>query len=269
MLHQAKTLKGYSLQGLDGDIGMVKEFYFDDHHWTIRYLVAEPDRQYGDHKVLISPHALKAVSAKEKTIAVDLTKKRIQESPSWDNDKPVSRQRQFEENYYSYYGWPAYWEGPFQWGDYPYLGGPYPVRTKSGPGGKKTDSHLRSTDQVTGYFIHALDGDLGYVDDFLIDDETWAIRYLIVDTRNWWPGRKVLISPRWVDNVSWEKSKVSVHLSREVIRQSPEFQAGSLVTREYETELHGHYNHRGYWVDELAPSGIASAPVFSKKEKMY
>jgi hypothetical protein len=263
MLHQAKTLKGYSLHGIDGEIGKVKEFYFDDHHWTIRYLVAETDSPIGNKKVLISPYALKAVSEGEKRIAVDLTKKQIQESPSWDKDKPVSRQ--FEEKYYAYYGWPVYWGGPFMWGSQPFmvLNGPRSLETA--PSEKKGDLHLRGTDQVTGYFIQASDGDIGHVDDFMIDDETWAIRYLIVDTRNWLPDKKVLISPRWIESVSWDQSKVLVHLSRETIKKSPKFWDGFLMTREYETELHGHYNHRGYWVEESHASFGDPAPLFSKK----
>ena len=112
---------------------------------------------------------------------------------------------------------------------------------------------MRSTHQVTDYHIQASDGEIGHVEDFIIDDETWAIRYLIVDTRNWWPGKKVLLSPQWIESVSWEEGKVYVDLLRETIRQSPEYTEGSLLTREYETGLHRHYNSHGYWIDEKTP----------------
>ena len=105
---------------------------------------------------------------------------------------------------------------------------------------------------MSGYNIHASDGEIGHVEDFVIDDETWAIRYLVVDTRNWWPGEKVLISPRWIERVSWDLSKVFVSLSRDAIRQSPQYSEESLLTREYETSLHGHYNRKGYWIEETA-----------------
>ena len=111
---------------------------------------------------------------------------------------------------------------------------------------------MRSTHDVSGYHIHATDGEIGHVDDFMIDDETWAIRYLIVDTRNWWPGKRVLVSPQWIDRVSWSDSKVFVNLSREAIRQSPEYRMESLPTRAYETGLHLHYDRLGYWLDEPA-----------------
>lgn len=101
--------------------------------------------------------------------------------------------------------------------------------------------------EVTGYPIQAADGEIGHVEDFVLDDETWTIRYLIVDTRNWWPGKKVLVSPRWIERVSWSERKVFVNLPREIIKQSPEFTEDSLITRDYETALHRHYHVEGYW----------------------
>jgi hypothetical protein len=117
---------------------------------------------------------------------------------------------------------------------------------------KAWDPNLRSTHDVSGHNIQASDGQIGHIDDFILDDETWAIRYLIIDTRNWWPGKKVLISPRWIDHINWSESKVFVNLLRETIRQSPEYTDESLLTRDYEIELHQRYNLPGYWGDELA-----------------
>src|SRR5665811_1149696 len=119
MLNKIKTLKGYKLHSLDGEIGKVEEFYFDDLHWTIRYLIADKGNWLMGRQVLISPYALIAVNKEEQFITIDLTKKQIEDSPSLDSDKPVSRQ--FEETYYNYYEWPIYWGGPFVWGPYPYL----------------------------------------------------------------------------------------------------------------------------------------------------
>ena len=114
----------------------------------------------------------------------------------------------------------------------------------------KWDSHLRSTIEVNSYNIQASDGEIGHVEDFIIDDETWAIRYLVIDTHNWWPGKKVLVSPQWIERVSWSDSKVFVNLSRESIKNSPEYTEESLITRDYETILYQHYKRQGYWVDE-------------------
>ena len=248
MLGKAKTLKGYKLDSLDGEIGMVKEFYFDDRHWTIRYLVADTGNWLTGRHVLISPYALVAVVREEQHITIDLTKKQIEDSPSLNSDKPVSRQ--FEEAYYGYYGWPGYWGGPYMWGFYPYIVRDREKWKKSTPVEKAWDPHLRSTHDVSGHHIQAEDDEIGHVEDFIIDDETWAIRYLIIDTRNWWPGKKVLVSPQWIERVSWDESKVFVDLPRETIKQSPEYTEESLLTRDYETGLHRHYNRQGYWVDE-------------------
>jgi hypothetical protein len=250
MLSKAKPLKGYKLVSLDGEIGTVKEFYFDDHHWTIRYLVADTGTWLMGRQVLISPYSLVAVNKEEQHITVDLTRKQIEDSPSLNSDKPVSRQ--FEKTYYGYYGWPMYWGGPYMWGSYPYIVRDREKWGKSTQVKKAWDPHLRSTDDVSGHNIQAADGEIGHVEDFIVDDETWAIRYLIIDTRNWWPGKKVLISPKWIERVSWSESKVFVNLLRETIKQSPEYTEESPLTRDYETKLHRHYNRQEYWDDEPA-----------------
>ena len=251
MPYKAKTLTGYTLHSLDGEIGKVKEFYFDDHHWTIRYLVADTGNWLTGRQVLIPPHALVAVNKEEQYISINLTKKKIKDSPPLDSDKPVSLQ--FEDSFYGYYGSLAYWGGGS------YMAGTNPSVNMSGrndrefnQGDKAWNPHLRSTHTVSGYNIQAVDGDIGHVADFIIDDETWVIRYLIIDTRNWLPGKKILVSPQWIESVIWNDSKVSVNLLCETIRQSPEYTDESLLTRNYETELHRHYDRKGYWIDESA-----------------
>ena len=250
MLHKVKTLTGYTLDSLDGEIGTATEFYFDDQHWTIRYLVVDTGNWLMDRQVLLSPHALVTVIRDEQQIVIDLTKKQIQDSPSLNSDKPVSRQ--FEEAYYEYYGLPPYWGGPHVWGALPYLVRNRQERSDAAQVEKAWDPHLLSTHDVTGHHIHAADGEIGHVDDFVIDDETWTIRYLIIDTRNWWPGKMVLVSPQWIERVSWSEAKLFVSLSREDIKQSPEYTEDTLLTRDYETGLHRHYERQGYWVGERA-----------------
>jgi uncharacterized protein YrrD len=253
MLHKAKTLGKYKLHSLDGEMGRVNDFYFDDERWTVRYLVADTGNWLRGRLVLISPYALVAAIKDEGHIAVHLTKNQIEESPSIFTDKPVSRQ--FEEVYHEHYGWSSYWGGPFAWGAYPY---PYPapaaairkVERSAGDRENEWDPHLRSVRKVTGYHVQASDGEIGHVDDFVIDDFTWAIRYLIVDTRNWWPGKKVLVSPLWIERVSWSEARVFVNLTREAVRQAPEYTGDSVLNREYETSLHGHYGREGYWISE-------------------
>jgi uncharacterized protein YrrD len=250
MLIKAKTLKGYQLESLDGDIGKVKEFYFDDRHWAVRYLVAETGSWLMDRSVLISPYALGAVNEDQYTIVVSLTKKQIENSPLSKSDQPVSRQ--FEDSYNSYYGWPSYWSGVGMWGASPVIPRNREIAMGSEYVEKPLDLHLRSTHDVTNHRIQATDDEIGHVEDFIIDDETWAIRYLIINTRNWWPGKKVLISPGWIDSVSWSESKVFVNVSRESIKTSPDYTDELLPTRDYEDLLHRHYKRQVYWVDEVA-----------------
>jgi uncharacterized protein YrrD len=249
MLNKTKTLKGYTLHALDGEIGRVKDFYFDDRHWTVRYLVAETGNWLTGRQVLISPHALGHVTNGEQRITVELTKKQIEDSPSLNSDKPVSRQ--FEEAYYEHYGWPTYWGGPYMWGSYRHIVRDREKWRESTREEKAWDPHLRSAHDVSGHHIQAVDGEIGHVEDFILDDETWAIRYLIVNTRNWWADRLVLLSPQWIERVSWSESRVYVNLPRDRIKQSPEY-TESTPTRNYETGLYLHYNRLGYWIDEPA-----------------
>lgn len=255
MLRKAKELNGYKLSARDGEIGNVKDFYFDDQSWTIRYLVAETGGWLSSRQVLISPYALHAADDTAGAVPVELTKEQIENSPDLASDKPVSRQ--YEIQYYSYYGWPMYWNGPYAWGstDYPTRGG---GRWTQPPRGQDAgDPHLRSTGDVAGHHIGAEDGEIGHVEDFLIDDETWTIRYLVVDTRNWWPGKQVLISPQWIERVSWRDEKVFINLPRETIKRAPEYTGESPVTRDYETALYGHYNRETYWGEYAAKNTTA------------
>lgn len=250
MLIKTKALGGYTLHSLDGELGKVKEFFFDDTHWTVRYLVADTGMWLPGRQVLISPHALAGVNSEAKHIAVNLTRKQIEDSPSLDSDKPVSRQ--FEEAYYGYYGWPMYWDGACMWGAYPYIVRDREELIETAQSKKAWDPHLRSTHAVSGYHVQATDGGIGHINDFIIDDKTWAIRYLVVDTQNWWPGKKVLVSPRWIGSVSWNDSKVFVNLTREAIKRAPEYTDWSLLTREFEDNLHKHYEREGNGESEPA-----------------
>ncbi|MBF0362386.1 MAG: PRC-barrel domain-containing protein [Oligoflexia bacterium] len=252
MLEKIKKIKGYKLNALDGEIGSVKEFYFDDHYWTIRYLVAETGSWLTGKQVLISPYALININNFEKSISINLSKKQIENSPSLNSDIPVSKQ--FEEEYYNYYGWPTYLNGPYMWGSHHQIIRDHKKWEKSTSTKKAFDHNLRSTYEVSGYRIQATDEEIGHVDDFVIDDETWTIRYLIIATNNWWPGKTVMISPQWIKRVSWSESKVYVNLSAISIKNSPEYTEESLIDRDYETKLYLHYKHQGYWGQESSNS---------------
>lgn len=248
MLTNSKTLTKYRLNGLDGEVGSIEEFFFDDKFWTVRYLVANAGSWFNRKQVLISPYFLVLVDHKLEFINVNLTRDEIKNSPPVESDKPVSRQ--FEDVYYDYYGAPAYYGGPFVWGPLSSITHDRDAWKTMKAGEKSWDSNLRSSKDVKGHNIHASDGDIGHVDDFIIDDESWSIRYMVIDTKNWLPGKKVLISPQWIDRISWEESKVFVDLTREAIRNAPEYDGDMIITREYERKLYDYYKRQGYWMEE-------------------
>jgi hypothetical protein len=246
MLIKSKDLKGYKLGAKDGFIGKTKEFYFDDKYWTIRYLVADTGGWLSNRAVLISPYSLESIDLDEQVIYINLTKHEIEHGPSLLSDQPVSHQ--FEESYNGYYGWPMYWGGYYPWGMSPYIekgGRDAPASYK-----RHWDPHLRSTHSVAGYHIQAFDGEIGHIQDFIIDDTTWAIRYLVIKTANWLAGKEVLISPQWIENISWVESKVFLSLSKEEIRTSPEYSAEAFLNRAYENDLYAHYQRDAYWNSE-------------------
>jgi hypothetical protein len=250
MLRSVNDLKGLNLRATDGEIGSVDQFYFDDETWTIRYLVVNAGNWLVGRMVLISPISLGTVDWAAKQLEVTLTRKQIENSPNIDTHKPVSRQHEAE--FLGYYGYPFYWSGAHLWE--PVL---HPadlsertttVEARSKPKQESIDRHLRSTNEVSGYYIQAVDGEIGHVEDFLVDEETWSIRYMVVDTRNWWAGKKVLVSPQWIDSISWKESKVHVDLSRETIKDGPEYDDSAPVTRQYEELLFGNHDRGGYWL---------------------
>jgi hypothetical protein len=247
-------LKDFVIRAIDGDIGAVHQLYFDDETWGIRYLVVDTGGWLGGRRVLISPFSITRTDWDAKRLDVALTKKQVENSPDIDTHQPVSRQH--EAAYLGYFGFPYYWGGPFLWGTAYYPTGvavPTTLSAETLPDRirrESTDSHLRSTEAITGYHIEAADGEIGHVDGFVVDDEAWAIRYIEVATRNWLPGKKVLVSPAWIERVSWHDSKVYVDLSREAIRNGPEYIASRPITREYENRLYFHYGRPPYWRHE-------------------
>jgi sporulation protein YlmC with PRC-barrel domain len=247
MARTVSDLKGLTIAATDGDIGSVQDLYFDDISWTVRYLVVDTGGWLPGRQVLISPMGTTGPGAQDR-IPVRLTRAQVEQSPSVEADEPVNRQ--YELRYSRYYGYPDYWAGPYRWGATPYadevIPTPPDLTVESVPP-ESGDPHLRSARDVMGYYLEATDGDLGHVDDFIVDDREWAIRYMVVDTRNWWPGKKVLVSPEWIREVSWPDSRVYVDLSREGIKSAPEFDPARPLEREYEGRLYDHHRRRRYW----------------------
>lgn len=253
MLRSIKNLTDYRIESIDGNIGHVDSFLFDDRNWTIRYLIIDTGTWLPGRKVLIVPSALGEPEGQAEVFPVELTRDEIENSPDIDTDKSVSRQHEIE--LHKYYDWAPYWGGSLGAGVSPYA----PVDTFADKemearhdAGIKTkekgESHLRSTHEVIGYKIHAEDGLIGHIDDFIAQEKDWIIRYIVADTRNWLPGRKVLVPPDWIKEIDWRNSEVVANVKKEVIKSSPDYDPAAPVNREYETRLYDYYGRPKYWL---------------------
>ncbi len=238
MLYRVRQIEGSQLHALDGDIGHVEECYFDDQEWQIRYLIVNTGSWLLGKEVLISPHAVKKVDLDKKTISLDLTVEKIRNSPDIDTDKPISKRKQAE--YHTYYGFPVYPAGMVI---------PMVPETETSEK-EEVDTHLRSSHEVRGYHIEATDGPIGHVEDFVIDEQAWVIRYIIVDTRNFLPGKKVVLAPIWIKKIDWSESKVSVNIERKVIKEAPEYDLSKPIDRGYEHKLFDYYGTVKYWLED-------------------
>lgn len=263
MLRNLQDLEQFKITATDGEIGKVKDFYFEDDTWVVRYFVVETGTWLASRQVLISPISVYQPDWVGQTLPVSITQDQVRNSPHIDADKPVSRQN--EEQYLGYYGYPAYWGGEGLWG-----AGLYPEAMMPGFAGHGVDRvtrerqleaylreerirhrndnpHLRSCAAVNGYHIEATDGEIGHVASFLVDDETWAIRYLVVDTSNWWMGQKVLVAPPWITGVQWSEQTVTVDLSREAIKSAPAYDPAVAWDLDQDQRLYRHHGRTGYW----------------------
>jgi uncharacterized protein YrrD len=264
MLHSVKELHDFAVGATDGQIGEVKDVYFDDERWTVRYMVVDTGGWLSGRRVLISPISVRDINWNDEVLNVDLSRQQVRESPSIETDKPVSRQHEID--YYNYYGYPNYWEGANLWGlgayPMPWVGATGDVRqpspqpglahvrqraARADPERQAADSHLRSSSEVTGYEIMAIDGPIGNVENFVFDPKSWAIRYLVVDTRKWLPGKHVLLSPEWIGSVSWPEHQVYVKVERRAVETSPEYDPSRTLSREHEAALYRHHGHAVYW----------------------
>lgn len=275
MLRNLKDLDGGAVEGTDGAIGRIIDLYFDDQGWTVRFLVVETGAWLDGRKVLISPMAASEPDWHRRLLPVSVTREQVRKSPDVDSHKPVSRQHEAEN--YAYYGYPHYWGGAGIWGN-----GMQPRLMLAAFSGATSaeatfhasevvqaqadaqrqrgdDPHLRSAHAMIRYHIQASDGAIGHVDGMIIDDDTWTIHYLIVNTSDWWTGHKVLIAPSWINDISWLDATVSVDLSRETIKHAPAYDADTPPDREQEKRIYEHYARPGYW-SEHTTQEIEPAP---------
>jgi uncharacterized protein YrrD len=250
MLYRLEKLLGASVAGSDGEFGRIKDVYFDDQRWAVRYLVVDTGNWLTGRKVLIAPISVGSIDWEKTLVNVELTQLQVETSPNIDTDQPVSRQH--ESDLYQHYGYPYYWSGPYLWG-----ATPHPVRPvgalpsvgngRGERGGAPAGPHLRSAKEVAGYHLLAVNNSLGHVADFLFENATWAIRYLVINARNWLPGKHVVIPPQWIRGVDWMERVVHVDVSRSSVQAAPEYHSTLEFSRLHETNLYSHYRRPGYW----------------------
>jgi hypothetical protein len=225
MTHSIHRHYGEKLRAFDGDIGHVRDFYFDDQDWAVRYLVADTGRWLTGRLVLLSPHALGDLAATGKALPVKLTRQQIEESPSIDEHKPVYRQH--EEEYHRHYGYPYYAQRSPLWGlaGYPVL---VPPPRSIDLERKQIDSHLRSTRHVKGYKIEATDGAAGELEDFVIDGTEWLIRAVVSKSAQWNLGENLTIPVGLVSRISYDDSTVYLEAARDALIQAAEEGPGQM-----------------------------------------
>ncbi len=249
MLRSVKELMGYAIRATDGIIGSVKDFYFDDEDWMIRYFVVDTGTWLPGREVLLVPNVFHSPEWEAKVFPVTLSKEQIKESPPIEEDQPVSRQNEIQ--LHEYFDWIPYWT-PVAAG-YSGMAAPVPPpERKQEAAAEKSDKHLRSVKEVTGYHIKAKakDGEIGHADDFITEDDNWVLRYMVVDTKKWLPGKRVLVAPDWIDDIDWEERRVVVDMAREKIKDSPEFDPTTPINKEYEARLYDYYGRPKYWMEE-------------------
>lgn len=243
MLRTLNHLVGHRISAKDGDIGHADDFLFDDQEWTIRYLVVDTGNWLPGRKVLLTPDSFSTPEWGAKTISTNLTKQQIESSPPLTESEPVSRElknRIAEET-----PWTPYLSMSMAGGAVQLAVPKEEARTAE----DATANTLRSVSEVMGYEVSASDGEVGVVVDFIGEETDWKVRYFVVDTGSWLPGRKVLLSPSWISEIQWADRKVTTDLNQEVIEASPTFDPYAPVNREYELRLFDFYGRPAYWSD--------------------
>lgn len=240
-LRRIRELTELTILATDGELGSVQELYFDDRTWVVRYLVLKAGGWLFGREVLLAPEAVRGIDDANRTMKIALTKEQIKQAPPIETAKPLSRE--YEEAYFRHFQWAPYWEpGPTTWGSsVPYPGTPPMLIDTTLPADAPKNPHLRSSNEVMGYDIQAKNGTVGHVEDLVVDDEAWIVRYVEVDTKNWLPGKKVLLQTMRIDHISWVERSVGVMLTRQAIESAPAYDPSRLITPAYEVQLFKHY----------------------------
>ena len=255
MLINLNEVRGYEVFASDGLLGKVDEFFFTDYCWMIRYLVVDTGWLFG-RRVLVAPASIKDIDVVYRRITLSIARDEFEHGPGVETDLPVSRQNEIA--FSQHYGWPRFWEEHPGGGVIAPVPRPMqPRRSKQKPADPSTpgtasgdgDPHLRSAREIKGYHIEATDGEIGHVDDLIVDDETWTIRYMAVDTRNWMPGRRVLVAPAWATAIDWYGHLISVSIDRKALNNCALCDPVAPIPRDHEVTLHEHVGREPYWTE--------------------
>ena len=265
MLFAATGLLGCPVETSDGRVGAVKDFLFDDQSWKIRWMAVETGDWLSGRRILIHPSAIAPLDLARPAsgrlpmmsmgdtlvIIVGLTKHEIEASPDLREDEPVTDQMQ--ARLYDHYGWDPYWGDTFFGPDaIDPISKPILAETSERPAADMGadsgdgDPHLRSVVEVNGYHVHATDGDIGHVENFIASDINWGIRYLVIATHNWWPGKHVQLAPYAVEDIDWAERRINVNVTRDQVKSSPPWDPLAMADQVAEQQLHRHYGWPGY-----------------------
>ncbi len=254
MLLSGKGFEDFIVETKDNEIGTLKDMYFDDDKLTIRYLVVKTSGRIGENKFLVSPIMVERVDLLNRSIHLSIEDDTLKSCPTPDDKDRVSRTA--EQRYYDFLGAPYYWAGTATWGvaetpagilDHPYPLTHQPDQALDDIYEHEDDIHLRSFNEVQGYQVTASDGEVGEIQDILLEDENWRIRYFVVRTGTWLKHRDVLISPEWLEKISWGGKVVYFNATKEAIENSPLFDPDQPVNRHLETRLYDYYGRPRYW----------------------
>lgn len=269
MLKNLKDIKGFKILATDTGneiIGTVKDVYFDDEKFALRYLVIDTRVWLFEDLVLVSPYSVNGVDWDSGIIWVNLTKEEIEHSPKAKYSKPVTRT--FETTFNNYFKLPHYWSNGLGmdiegiWAGAYFPNKPVEPPQSFHPDIKFEDEqlpdeqHLHSMREISSFHLRAVDDEkFGAIEDFIIETETWALRYIVIDTNKYLPGgKRILLSPEWIERFDWENKKLVTDYLRDTIENCPEYDPAVVIDREMEEEIHSHFGQNGYWNLKTMPA---------------
>jgi sporulation protein YlmC with PRC-barrel domain len=249
MLNSYNDLKTYSIRATDQRTGNVDDIYFDDEEWRVLYLVVQTGFLLTARQSLIGTNRVGRPDTDRGEVPVDLTAEELKSADSPQSDPPVSQQMPPAVAAQSMSAWPSFIVGtgldysPGLAQDQLSLAAAEAEEAEEHAG----DSHLRSMAEVIGYTVHATDGEIGAVDDFLIDPRTWRLQHLVIDTGSWLPGKRVVITTDWIADVDWAERHIRVNAGTQKIEDAPPFDEVEDLKRSPTPDAMASYSALGYW----------------------